>query len=913
MRTFLIMIVIVLTSGFLFAQKAILDSNAFKLWPRLGLPTITDDGKYLMYTVDYPSGKGSSLVLVSTDGKWKKEYLGEMNDARFSSDSKTLIFSKNEDSVGTVKLGTDLIRSVRKDESVILKINGKDKWRLYSSANNPGTLLIKDFSTKYEMRFNNVVNRTLAESEKFLIVEQELHNKPEKFSLKWMDLWSGKTVEFWKGNKAIDLIIDQEHRQLAFLTSDSIWYYKLGAGKPIWIADSNSASLKQGLRLDKLNRFSRDGGRIFLHITEKDKTRPIAEGVEIWSYNDSKIQSEQLADLHPQDYLAVLDLATHQIIQLQDKEISGIVFPDSKLASDSVALYFIVENPKEFWSKKYRNSVGLISTRNGSTKELKLPNDLSISPTGKYLFYYDSNVQGYYSYEISTGRIRSLTEGLNVSWASTYRDDASRISSTRGGAASAIWLPNDERVLVYDSNDIWKLDPLNRSKPVNLTNGYGRRHKIILDFTFKEDLINGINHSDKIYLTAFNSENKNNGFYRMKSLKGGDPVLLTMGAYLFDSNSGYVPWGSNFTPFRAKDAKMFIVRRMNATDAPNYYSTKDFKVFDRLSDLQPQKKYNWYTTELHTWKSLDGRMLQGVLYKPENFDPNKKYPVIFNYYERKSDGLNAYLKPELLCGGCAIDISTYVSNGYLVFTPDIYYKIGDPMQGTYDALVSAGNYLSSYPFVNSKKMGIQGCSFGGLQTNYLVTHTDMFAAATSSSSLSDLVSSYGSIPDGISSLQDYFEHGQARIGASLWQEPEAYIRNSPIFQVHMVTTPLLMMHTKKDDVYSYSDAIQFFTGLRRMGKKAWMLVYSDSRHGLSTENEAKDFSIRMMQFFDHYLKDKPTPVWMLEGVSARDRSWKAGLELDSTGRTPGIGLLNDEEQSKLDSLMNKKPVTINLR
>jgi dipeptidyl aminopeptidase/acylaminoacyl peptidase len=231
------------------------------------------------------------------------------------------------------------------------------------------------------------------------------------------------------------------------------------------------------------------------------------------------------------------------------------------------------------------------------------------------------------------------------------------------------------------------------------------------------------------------------------------------------------------------------------------------------------------------------------------------------------------------------------------------------MQGTYDAVVSAAGYLSTLPFVNSKKMGLQGHSFGGVQTNYLVTHTNLFAAAESSAGLADFVSFYGTLAGGTDSRQDFNENGQLRMGGSLWEKPEAYIKNSAIFQIEKVTTPILLMHTKSDDI---ANVMEFFTGLRRMGKKAWMLVYSEGNHGV-WKKEAEDLSVRMMQFFDHYLKDKPAPLWMLDGVSAKDRSWDAGLKLDTNGRTPGQGLLTAEEQEKVNTMMTRKPITITLK
>ena len=186
-------------------------------------------------------------------------------------------------------------------------------------------------------------------------------------------------------------------------------------------------------------------------------------------------------------------------------------------------------------------------------------------------------------------------------------------------------------------------------------------------------------------------------------------------------------------------------------------------------------------------------------------------------------------------------------------------------------------------------MGLQGCSFGGFETNYIVTHSKIFAAACSASGASDLISYYGDLFDNTNSQQGKFELGQYKIGTNLWQRPDFYINNSPVFKINDVTTPILIMSTRYDATVPSSQSIEFFTGLRRLGKKAWLLRY-DGNHGVFGKS-GLDFSIRMEQFFAHYLKDMPSPKWMIEGVPATKKGIETGLELDKTGKTPGDGLL----------------------
>jgi len=212
-------------------------------------------------------------------------------------------------------------------------------------------------------------------------------------------------------------------------------------------------------------------------------------------------------------------------------------------------------------------------------------------------------------------------------------------------------------------------------------------------------------------------------------------------------------------------------------------------------------------------------------------------------------------------GGCNINIPYYVSNGYLVFSPDIYIKKAKVGESAANAIISAAKHLAQYKFVDTAKMGLQGCSGGGYETNYIITQTCLFKAACASSSMADFISGYGNLSGNGESLQSMYELGWWRMGGSLWDLPQAYIKNSPVLYANQVTTPLLLFHTIHDDVCPFSQAIEYFTALRRLNKRVWLLEYKDGNHGVWGKS-ADDFSMRMKQFFDHYLREKPAPEWM---------------------------------------------------
>jgi dipeptidyl aminopeptidase/acylaminoacyl peptidase len=288
----------------------------------------------------------------------------------------------------------------------------------------------------------------------------------------------------------------------------------------------------------------------------------------------------------------------------------------------------------------------------------------------------------------------------------------------------------------------------------------------------------------------------------------------------------------------------------------------------KLSAINPQQKdYNWYTAELRKWKMLDGRMSEGLLFKPENFDSTKKYPIIFYFYERDADTRYHYRAPAP--SASTINIAYFTSNGYLVFDPNIYYKNGEPGQSAYNAVISAANYLKKNKWVDSTKMALQGQSWGGYQVAYLVTRTNMFAAAGAGAPVSNMTSAYGGIRWGAGiSRQFQYEKSQTRIGYTPWQRLDLYIRNSPLFHADKVTTPLLITHNDADGSVPWYQGIEYFSALRRLGKKVWLLEYNGEDHNLVERRNRKDLSVRLGQFFGYYLKGEKPARWITDGVPA---------------------------------------------
>jgi dipeptidyl aminopeptidase/acylaminoacyl peptidase len=299
-------------------------------------------------------------------------------------------------------------------------------------------------------------------------------------------------------------------------------------------------------------------------------------------------------------------------------------------------------------------------------------------------------------------------------------------------------------------------------------------------------------------------------------------------------------------------------------------SGPNFTDLKKVSDANPQKsKLSWGSSELIRFKNTDGVPLSGILFKPENFDAKKKYPMMVYIYERLSEGVNRFVNPG---PGTSINIAYYVSNGYLVLEPDIVYTIGYPGQSALKCVLPAIQAVVDQGFVDEKAIGIQGHSWGGYQIAYMVTQTNRFRAAAPGALVANMTSAYSGIRWGTGLPRQFqYEHTQSRIGGNLWEYPMRFIQNSAVFQADRVQTPILMLHNDADDAVPWYQGIEFYLALRRLGKEVYMWCYNGEPHGIRKRINQKDYTVRLQQFFDHYLKGAPMPEWMEKGIPYIDR------------------------------------------
>ncbi len=907
-------------------SKPVIDSNAFGKWGYLSCK-VSNDAQYAVYSVWDNNEIILTLKQVSSSKELKIAGTRTGSEV-FTNDNKRLIFVQGRDSLCLIELATFGKKYIPNVQSFSTDQVGEDEWLTYQSVLPDGEVHIinlhnaKELSLTYIVRYQvalvgNVIwiaYQTKSEASDLHVIDPKSRKKydfvnvsswffsPDKTimlaqqtngKMQWIDLANGKVkeivdqIEEDKDAKTGNYTFDHTGKNLVFTSTgdhgENLWYFKEGTKKAISI--SLDGLPKKGNISDI--KFNRDATIVLIRVrTSQISTyENVLNGahVKLWDYKDGQLP---VGRMQPVDQWFSLNLNSKRLTKLNEPDetiYSAKNFNNYVLANMPVAIDY-------FYNPNHIPGNCLIDIRTGSRTAIPYGGGLGISPDEKYVTWFDGESLNWFTYEIATEVKRNISRSVSTELCDDYLLQIGRpkMGSCFGIAA---WSISDDRLYLYDKYDIWEVDPQGLKSPVCITKGLGAKEKFTLNIT-RTDVsqdISVIDPKQPILITAFDPYTKNAGIWKLRL--GRNPVRGPMLPYALGDGrrekGGDLAGPASGEITKVGNTDQYLVTKESAETYRNYFLTSDFKNFKQLSDFQPQKAYNWLTADLIHWKLPDGTENTGILYKPENFDPEKKYPVIFTYYQGESNRFYSFPVPDY--SGGRIDIPEYVSNGYLVFYPDIFNKKGQHGQNVVDAVVSAAKYLSKCPYVDSTKFGLQGHSFGGWETNYLVTHTEhLFTAACSADGMSDLISVYDGMNNGKVNY-DYYEHeGQYSpfgVGITPWINLQEFANGSPVISADKATTPLLIFHGAKDDFVPFGQGLEMFFALKRSGKKVWLVEYPNAGH-CPEDGDSKDMTIRMRQFFDYYLKDASPPKWMTHPVAASGRQEKVGYERDQTSVQP---------------------------
>lgn len=863
-------------------------------WQRITDREISDNGKWVACKME-PWEGDATVYLYAAQGQETATF-SPADKFAFSASSGYLVVTQTPgkstvDSLKILKtkedkmpMNTLVIYSVAGKKETIdslktFKLADEADWIAYQRGRKDSTLYVRSLDGSKTFQFPTVTDFQFAKKSGMLYYTSAAEGEAGIFTLN-PEKGSPALIKEGKGVFK-QTTFDEKGERLAFLyCADKDSSYK---ALSLWLSEHNAPAKEIATRGNKafpaewvinengMLQFSKSASRLFFGTSpeprQKDTTQ-LAENrpnVQVWSWDEPvqyTVQNYNKEKDLKKSYQAVYNLGNGSIFQLANEEL-----PNIQLGNEGDAALALLSTSRPYslssmWEARTRSDYYTVSLDNGERKQIAKADygRFRLSPQGKYAYWYGETDSCWYTIALAEGkRYRLTTPESFPAW-----DEENDVPNHPYAHGAAGWTANDQNLLIYDRYDIWKFDPTAATSPINLTVN-GRKEKLSYRLEQLDKEARFIDLGKPQLLKGFNETTKGYGFYNARLSAPAAPKTLLAGNYMLRSIN------------KAKNTDDVIYTMETFQQYPDiHYSTLAFKKSVQLTHGDKQQEgFIWGTAELVSWISLDGRPLEGVVYKPANFDPNKKYPMMVNFYERNSETLYNYRMPEP--HRSTIDYHLYNSNEYIIFNPDIRYVDGYPGESCYNCLMPGVTMMIAKGYIDEKAIGAQGHSWGGYQVAYLATRTDLFSAIESGAPVVNMFSAYGGIRWGSGMARSFqYEHTQSRLAATPWSSPLRYLENSPLFTMDKVQTPILIMHNDADGHVPWYQGIEYFVAMKRLGKPCWLLNYTGEPHWPTNKANRIDFQRRMFQFFNHYLKNQKMPKWMSEGVPAVEQPFELG-------------------------------------
>lgn len=908
------------------AQKKPLDQSAYDGWKSIISPKVSENGDWICYAIA-PQRGDALLEFYNAGTKQTTRIERGGSPAWFNNDTWATFkiavpFAKVRqakiDKVKADKMPKDTFAVMNLAEMKVVKLPGAKelktsaKGALYAYTyevtpvkdttvkdsaakgnKTPGKydrLVVVDVRTGDSTVVDSVKNFTVAENGRSVLYTREadslkavyVYTVDPKRGVLQRELWSSKL-----GAVSPSLVLDRSGEQGAFLvTADTVkhalydlYYFSTTDLKPRQVADAQIIGLPGGYAVSRFGNlsFNHEGNRLQFGIAPKPKevpkdTLPADEkfSLDVWSYRDTMLMPTQLVNkkkIEEASYPAVYFPKENRAVALGDKDLPSVSFAengDAPYAIGTTRLPYSLYTEPEIQMFDPSDSY-LIELKTGKRTLLRKKGygGMYLSPSAKYAAYYNLPDSSWYSIDTKTLKHTRLT--ADIPYPLYNVDDDHPGTPPLYGMYG--WTKGDEMMLIPDQFDLWLVDPSGKKASRNLTK-IGRETNTQFKFVnqSRTEGKSAVDMTRPMMFLSFNRGNKENGYY---TLRPGQAIQkLVEGPYIY-AIAGF-----------ARKGDRLIYTRENFNEFRDLWTSNErFGDSLKLTNANPQQAdYKWGSVELFKWTDFNGNECEGLLHFPEDYDPSKPYPTIVYFYEVQTFLKYRYNTPSP--SRSIINPVYCTSNDYIVFIPDIKYRDGFPAKSCYDVVVSGTMALIDRGIADKNRIGLQGQSWGGYQTAHLVTQTDLYACSAPGAAVTNMISAYGGIryESGFSRASQY-ETGQSRIGATPWQRRDLYIENSPVFFADRVKTPQLLRHDDNDGAVPWTQSIEYYIALRRLGKPVWLLNYNGEPHNLASRAASMDWDKRMYQFFDHYLKGAPMPRWMKEGISVTEKGIDQKYEL----------------------------------
>lgn len=887
--------------------KKVLTVDDYGRWNRIDSAAISPDGKWMTYAYS-PAEGDKTFFIRSLESDAKPTEVPYGSSPAFSDDSQWLTYV-----VGVSEAESKKLRKSKKpvvSTRVLLNLTSNKKTSFKGAANavfakgskyaavamnkpngNSGSdLLVVNLTDNTVRNIGNVASFSLNKSGEQLAyavdAAKNLGNgiyvlNMETNTLRHLDSSDSDYSQLtWnKSGDRLAALRGKEAKGFVRKTNDIIVVANVGSPseKKSVYSPGDHKSFPEDMVISEFARlsFSEDGAMVFTGLKKQQAKPEKSDGerpnVDVWHWQDARIQSVQqrrAARDRRATHAAVFHIDQNKLVRLADDDMSrvttigkgrwGIGVDNTKYAADvawggSKADYYRVD----------------LATGEKKIITSALGRPMGYSPNGKWFVFLKGGFL--WAHDLDNGKTVNLSKKApSVNFVN--EDDDHPYEKPAYGIAG--WSSDQNSVIVNHKFDLWQL-PLDDTAGKNLTGGVGEADQIRFRLVQLDSELETIDLSKPLLLSAYGEWTKKSGYYSMTP--GEKPTAL-----IFEDKS-------IGRPTKAKNSDRVMLTMQTFEDFPNYWTTNtQFENPQQVTDANPQQsEYHWGRRILVDYKNGDGTKLQATLALPANYEEGKKYPMLVYFYEKMSQRHHQYSVPRF---DDRPHMSTYASDGYLVLMPDVVYKIGRPGSSALDCVTSAVQATIDAGFADEKRIVLQGHSWGGYQSSFILTQTDMFAAVVTGAPVTNLVSFHGELyKSSGTSQQGITEKGQVRMGTSPWDNMELYHSQSPVHNVRNITTPFIILHGTDDGAVDWHQGLEYYNAARRNGKQAILLSYPNEGHHLANKANQIDFQIRMKQFFDHYAKGTEAPSWMTSGVPF--------LEKDTSSPRPKKSPSSKEKQA----------------
>jgi dipeptidyl aminopeptidase/acylaminoacyl peptidase len=874
----------------------IMDESVYEEWTRIDEEKLLPKGDYVVYSTERIKHDPSVII---HDISAQKDYAFQpVKDFETDFDGNFVFFLKTNtrDSIRHWKRMKKEEDDFPKDTLCVFNLSDKSvykipdvskfhvpkKWSGHLSVIQEvaGDTLVDDSKRMLLMDLSSYTFDTFPNIEKLVMAEEKPYLY---FTLNDTEEKTGQLLRMALAEKSLDTLLDFSGTSLQLSTSKDgetsafivnqdttettpvypeLFISKLSAPSAISIDELKPKLIGKDMRIspDYSPVLLDDSKRLFFGVSNlpiEQDTNLLEEdivNVEVWSYTDQKLYTVQENDLEKtkkESYIYALDLIENKLHRLANSENPNVLFSDQN-ESNSCLVWSSEEYEKYMsWEGYTYRDAYLYDFKSGQRKKVltKEPGSLSLSPQGRFAYWFNREEQVWKILNMETGEIVKLNNPEDK-----FGEEVHDIPTHPWPYGIAYWTENDDSLVINDRYDLWSFDPELSNSGRKLTEG--RDAKIRFRYVDTDQENDFVKDGASIILKLFNEEDKQSGYMTFNS-KRNLSKIHNIEDYRF---SGWME--------KSKVGDTYLFSRENFATFPDLLICQG-KAFDspkQISNLNPQQKdYAWGTMHLVNWNAPDGNKLDGMVVKPGGFDETKKYPVIINFYEKSANSLHRHRAP--FPHRSTINYAYYANRGYVILNVDVHYDIGYPGKSAFNTVMRGVDFLKQFSWVDQSRIALQGHSWGGYQIADILTRTDVFKCAESGAPVVNMTSAYGGIRwgSGLSRMFQY-ERTQSRIGATLWENLDLYLENSPLFRMDKMSTPVLILHNDKDGAVPWYQGIEYFVALRRLGKPAWLLNYNDEPHWPVKLQNRLDFNKRMQQFFDHYLKGEAMPLWMKTGV-----------------------------------------------